>query len=103
LTTIYSSCASAGCPDGYYPEGGLVQATDGSFYGTTGEGSSVKGGYGTIFRIDARGALTTLYRFRPSPSTGCTDGTDPDGGLLQGTDGSFYGTTEAKDVPLSRR
>ena len=58
---------------------GLVQGGDGSFYGTTG---------GTVFKISATGALTTLYSF-----TGGKDGRNPSG-LVQGTDGNFYGTTE---------
>ena len=35
------------------------------------------------------GALTELYGFNPSGSAG----NEPGGGLFQGTDGSFYGTT----------
>ncbi len=71
------------------PQGPLVQGTDGNFYGTTAGtyGASCPGNCGTVFKMTPAGALTTLYTF---------DGTvevDPDGGLVQGTDGNFYGTT----------
>ena len=83
LTTLYSFCAQSGCPDGYSPEAGLVQGTDGNFYGTTvGGGASNRG---TIFRITPKGNLTTLHNFYGNGS--------PIAGLLQGTDGRFYGTT----------
>jgi uncharacterized repeat protein (TIGR03803 family) len=87
LATLYSFCAQSGCADGYYPEAGLVQGTDGNFYGTTG---------GTIFKVTPRGKLTTLYRFCPPNSNKrpCPDGGDPKAALIQGTDGNFYGTTE---------
>src|ERR1039457_6467128 len=45
---------------------GLVQATDGSFYGTTAYGGASYGGalgYGTVFKITPAGALTTLHSF----------------------------------------
>jgi len=35
LTTLYSFCARTNCADGNGPEGGLFQATNGTFYGTT--------------------------------------------------------------------
>jgi uncharacterized repeat protein (TIGR03803 family) len=97
LTTLYSFCAQTGCPDGSLPYAGLVQGTDGSFYGTTaygGNGGNSKScgdyGCGTIFRITPAGTLTTLYRF--CAQTGCPDGSYPNG-LVQGADGNFYGTT----------
>ena len=84
LTTLYSFC---GCTDGSYPQG-LVQATDGNFYGTT-----IAGGTngGTVFAITPSGSLTTLYTF--CSQSGCTDGQSPDGELAQDTNGNFYGTT----------
>jgi uncharacterized repeat protein (TIGR03803 family) len=90
LTMLYSFCAQTGCPDGDGPSG-LVQGTDGSFYGTTANGLS--NGEGTIFKITSGGALTTLYRF--CAQTGCLDGKSPYGGLIQATDGNFYGTASA--------
>jgi uncharacterized repeat protein (TIGR03803 family) len=90
LTTLYSFCARSGCADGEAPFGRLVQATDGSFYGTTNSGganNSCVEGCGTIFKISSGGVLTTLYNF------GSTDGAYPNAGLVQGTNGAFYGTT----------
>jgi uncharacterized repeat protein (TIGR03803 family) len=91
LTTIYSFCSQAGCTDGQYPKAGLVQAADGDFYGTTYEGGT--GGSGTVFKITPSGVLTTLYTFCPTEEN-CTDGQGPNG-LIQATNGEFYGTTES--------
>jgi uncharacterized repeat protein (TIGR03803 family) len=93
LTTLYSFGAQANCLDGCYPFAGLVQATDGNFYGTTSEGGGSGGGNGngTVFRITPAGTLTTLYSF--CAETYCADGSMPMAGLVQATDGNFYGTT----------
>jgi uncharacterized repeat protein (TIGR03803 family) len=92
LTTLYSFCPKIGCADGSYPWAGLVQGTDGNFYGTT-LGGGAHGNYGTVFKIIPTGTptLTTLYSF--CSQTGCTDGTQPYAGLIQASDGNFYGTT----------
>jgi uncharacterized repeat protein (TIGR03803 family) len=87
LTTLYSFCVHAGdCTDGDEPVAGLVQATDGNFYGTA-EGGAY--GYGEVFEITPTGALSTLYSFDG------TDGIGANSGLVQGSNGSFYGTTAA--------
>ncbi len=86
LTTLYSFCSQSGCPDGHTPYAGLVQATNGNLYGTTNEGGT-SGNYGTIFKITPSGTLTTLHSFD------YTDGSWPYAGLIQATDGNFYGTT----------
>jgi uncharacterized repeat protein (TIGR03803 family) len=85
LTTFYSFCSQSGCTDGAEPYAGLIQATDGNFYGTT------SGGHGTVFKITPSGTLTTLYNF--CSQSGCADGDKPSAGLIQATDGNFYGTT----------
>jgi uncharacterized repeat protein (TIGR03803 family) len=91
LTTLYSFCNLTKCMDGAEPLAGLVQATDGDFYGTTGGGGA--NGNGTVFRITPDGTLTTLYSF--CGLSNCTDGANPYAGLIQATDGNFYGTTLA--------
>jgi len=89
LTTLYNF-------DQYWsganPVAGLVQASDGDFYGTT-SGSGANGDYGTVFKITPGGALTILYSFCPSQAV-CTDGQVPEAGLIQASDGNFYGTTD---------
>jgi uncharacterized repeat protein (TIGR03803 family) len=88
LTTIYNFCSKGGCADGGSPYG-LIQATDGDLYGTTsGYGAN---GHGTVFKITPSGTLTTLYSF--CSQSGCADGAFPGAGLIQATNGDFYGTT----------
>jgi uncharacterized repeat protein (TIGR03803 family) len=82
LTTLYNFCAQTNCTDGGVPEGSLVQATDGNFYGTTAGGGTGNGG-GTVFKITPKGKLTTL----------ATVGGSPADTLVQAIDGNFYGTT----------
>ena len=83
--------------DGASPYAGLVQGSDGNFYGTTYEGgnTNLNGGYGygTVFRISASGSLTSLHSF-----SGGSDGALPEAGLVQGSDGNFYGTTSEGGV-----
>jgi uncharacterized repeat protein (TIGR03803 family) len=91
FTTLYSFCSQSGCTDGSSPTSGLVQAADGDLYGTTQYGGA--NGSGTVFRIAPNGsAFATLYNF--CSQGGCTDGEYPSAGLVQATNGDFYGTTE---------
>jgi uncharacterized repeat protein (TIGR03803 family) len=92
LTTLYNFCSKNGCTDGSRPFAGLIQATNGNLYGTTSLGGT-NGNYGTVFKITPGGKLTTLYSF--CAQSGCTDGANPEGKLVQSTDGNFYGTTFA--------
>jgi len=82
--------------EGNRPVGGLVQATNGNFYGTTYEGgnynNSFPGGFGTVFEMTQEGKVTRLYTF----TTGA-DGAYPRGGLTLGADGNFYGTTTSSE------
>lgn len=90
LTTLYSFCTQAACADGSTPQGLLLQASDGNFYGTTDSGGAAMAG--TAFKMNATGKLRTLHSF----CTGsCTDGVVPYAGLIQGKDGNFYGTAAA--------
>jgi uncharacterized repeat protein (TIGR03803 family) len=85
LTTLYSFCFLYNCADGQYPDAGLVQASNGNFYGTT------SGGSGTVFEITPAGFHTTIYYF--CSLVDCTDGYNPRSQLVQGKDGIFYGET----------
>ncbi|MGA2135196.1 MAG: choice-of-anchor tandem repeat GloVer-containing protein [Bryobacteraceae bacterium] len=84
-------------PAGSNPFGGLVQDLNGDFYGTDCAGGNIaatstcalSGGYGTIFKITASGAYSMLHVFEG------TDGAAPQGALVRGADGNFYGTTTA--------
>lgn len=70
--------------------GGLIQGTDGNFYGTTAVGGT--NGSGTIFKITPAGVETVLYSF---PARVNPEDTIGPNGFIQGTDGSFYGTTQS--------
>jgi uncharacterized repeat protein (TIGR03803 family) len=78
--------------DGADSSGGLIQATDGNFYGVTYSGGAsnsncTTGTCGTVFKMTPSGMLTTLHSFD------YTDGANPEAGLIVATDGNFYGTT----------
>jgi uncharacterized repeat protein (TIGR03803 family) len=92
-TTLYTFCLTD-CADGHFPYAGLVQGSDGNFYGSTAYGgiNNCYIGCGTMFKMTPSGTLTTIYSFCPLGGV-CTDGSFPVAGLVQGTDGNFYGTT----------
>jgi len=89
LTTLYNFCSQTNCVDGGSPDVDLVQGTDGNFYGITLLGGGPSNA-GTIFKITPAGTLTTLHDF--CSQANCTDGLEASA-LVQGTDGSYYGTT----------
>jgi uncharacterized repeat protein (TIGR03803 family) len=70
---------------GANPYAPLIQASDGELYGVAAGGGSEGGG--VVFRMTSSGTLTVLYNF-----TGGGDGKNEVGGLVQATDGNFYGT-----------
>jgi uncharacterized repeat protein (TIGR03803 family) len=84
VLTVLRNLSSA--EDGSIPQGSLLQATDGNFYGMTSSGGA--GGVGTIFKITSAGVYTVLRHL-----VGATDGSNPQGNLVQGTDGNLYGMT----------
>jgi uncharacterized repeat protein (TIGR03803 family) len=85
FTVLHSFSSSSPVPEGTGPAS-LIQATDGNFYGTTIGGGAF--GLGTIFKMTAAGALTTLHAFSSA------DGAFPAAALIQASDGNFYGTTD---------
>ncbi len=86
LATLYSFTPESG---GTEPLAGLVQATDGNFYGTTEYGGLQNDG--VVFKITPSGTLTTIYSF--CSQSNCTDGIQSFAPLVQATDGNLYGTT----------
>jgi uncharacterized repeat protein (TIGR03803 family) len=78
--------------EGSEPKGGVIQASDGLFYGTTEHG----GYFGEIFRMDAAGNFTVLHRFDAYAS----DGGSPVSGLIEGRDGFLYGTASIGGQPV---
>jgi uncharacterized repeat protein (TIGR03803 family) len=67
------------------PWGGIIQASDGNFYGATPNGGA--NSLGTVFKLTPSGTLTTLISFA-GPNGNYS--TSP---LIQGKDGNLYGTT----------
>ena len=89
LTTLVQFTGVQGPNLGRAPKAALVQGSDGDFYGTTGYGGADN--KGTVFTMTPEGTLTTLFEFGESPDE--EDGRGPQGALVQGSDGDFYGTT----------
>jgi uncharacterized repeat protein (TIGR03803 family) len=81
------SLASFSGANGAYPKAGLVQRPGGDFslFGVTSAGGVSN--LGTIFQITTNGTLSALVSFRG------TNGANPQGGLVHGNDGHFYGAT----------
>ncbi len=100
----YTAADASHYAHGSTPYAELVQASDGNFYGTTAYGGAglcpnrSDGGYtgcGTIFRMTAAGAVTTLYSFPYDTKTSTApDGAFPTAGLIQGQDGYLYGVAQ---------
>ncbi|MFZ0792418.1 MAG: choice-of-anchor tandem repeat GloVer-containing protein [Candidatus Korobacteraceae bacterium] len=82
--------------NGSAPAAPLIQASNGNLYGTTEYGGPIngcEGGFnpcGTVFKTTLSGTLTTLHTFVYS------DGAFPLSPVVQGTDGSFYGTNQGE-------
>jgi uncharacterized repeat protein (TIGR03803 family) len=85
-TVLYAFGTSGPTNGSTYPSS-LIQGSDGNFYGTTTLGGQY--GEGTVYGLTPAGTATVLYSFGTG---GNTDGVRPNG-LIQGTDGNFYGTT----------
>jgi uncharacterized repeat protein (TIGR03803 family) len=90
VTPLYSFPSTSFCGGtNNAPFGNLIQATDGSFYGTVWAAGDPTLNLGSIYKITAAGKFTPLHNFLGQPN----DGANPGAGLLQASDGNFYGTT----------
>ena len=85
LTNLYNFGALAN--DGLNPRTGLLQGSDSYLYGTTYEGGSNY--VGTLFKIGPEGGLIYVHDF----DSFIGDGIYPEGALVEGYDGNYYGTT----------
>ncbi len=88
----FSSLHSFNLADGAYPEAALIQASDGGLYGTTSRGDTWSGGWGTVFKVETSGDLTTVHSFTGS------DGAHPRSALVEASDGNLFGTTDADRI-----
>ena len=76
---------------------GVVRDQKGNLYGTTPQG----GGYnfycfdecGLVFKVSPKGKETVLHIFCTEGGSNCTDGEDPEAGLVFDGKGNLYGTT----------
>src|SRR5947208_2454597 len=80
-STLYTLCATTPCSDGQAPLG-ILQGSDGNFYGTTTT---------TIFKVTPSGTFNVLFTFVCGKT--CSDGWGPAVPPIEGIDGNFYGTT----------
>lgn len=106
LVLVFAACSAAAQSfqvlgvfnynNGGFPNGSLVQGTNGNFFGTTQAGGAH--GKGTVFEITPGGKLTILYNF--CGQAFCGDGGTPFAGLALASDGNFYGTTSQSGKSL---
>jgi uncharacterized repeat protein (TIGR03803 family) len=90
LTILHDFDGAEG--EGQYPEGPLIQGSDGALFGTTSEGgdyADTADGYGTVFKINKNGTgYAVLHVFGYFDGGGAFPGP-----VTQGTDGAIYSTT----------
>ncbi len=70
----------------------LIQGKDGNFYGVSYKGGDLAYSGGTVFRFTPGGVVTVLHGFTDP------EGDKPEGGIVQGSDGNLYGTTEGGSI-----
>jgi uncharacterized repeat protein (TIGR03803 family) len=89
-TPIYAFDPSV---DGSAPgsSGGLIYGKDGNFYGTFQYGGATQNG--EVFQITPAGKFNIVYSFCSTNASGCPDGKDPQGYMIEASDGNWYGVT----------
>ena len=88
LTTLHSACSQLDCADGGQPEAALLQATDGSFYGTTSGGGGNNDG--TVFSLSM--GLSPFVETQPTSGQVGTPVTILGTNLTGATSVTFNGT-----------
>ncbi|MGO8672006.1 MAG: choice-of-anchor tandem repeat GloVer-containing protein, partial [Capsulimonadaceae bacterium] len=98
VTILHSFRDGSVTNDGANPYAGLIQGSDGNFYGTTVDGGSTYGsglfgnGDGTVIKMTPSGSVTILHSF--GDGSVLNDGDNPYAGLIQASNGIFYGATK---------
>jgi len=87
LTVLHNFDSRPGSKDAYLLDAGLIQATDGNFYGVSAGGGA--NGLGALYKITGAGTYSVLYSFV------LATGSAPQTTLRQHTNGKFYGETNA--------
>jgi uncharacterized repeat protein (TIGR03803 family) len=94
LTVIHSFCATpANCPSGSADAQQLLRDSSGAYYGLTASGGAY--GHGQAFKLTPSGGsytFTSIYDFC-SGGTVCSDGSSPEGRLIEDSSGNLYGMT----------
>jgi uncharacterized repeat protein (TIGR03803 family) len=91
-TALYNFCEQRDCTDGALPLAGLIFDQEGNLHGTTEAGGAH--GYGVVFKLTPEGKETVLYSFcAHTKGAVCTDGANPQAGVVFDQKGNLYGTT----------
>ena len=106
-TVLYNFCSLANCADGQDPMARLTQDSAGNLFGTTTYGGVNQNAppgtqlSGTAFELSPPAQSgspwteTVLYNFCSAGGWSCTDGDEPEAGLLSDPVGNLYGGTWA--------
>jgi uncharacterized repeat protein (TIGR03803 family) len=92
VETVLYSFGADNDRDGAVPSAVLFQGNDGNYYGTTYIGGQYN--RGTVFSVTPQGNETQLYAFMGDGAVGGSlDGAYPLNGVIQGSNGDIFGTT----------
>jgi uncharacterized repeat protein (TIGR03803 family) len=104
LQNLY--CFGSSSSDALGPNGGLLQGSDGNFYGTSfgggigggpkNDANGLYAGSGTVFKITPTGGESVFHLFGATPSDAINPNT-----LILGSDGNFYGTAGGQIFKLT--
>jgi len=95
VTSTYSKKLDFETSTGNYPGGELIEATNGKLYGMTSQGGI--NDYGVLFEYDP---LTESYTIKFN-FDGMLNGGEPEGALLQASNGKLYGITNSGGANFS--